>query len=151
MAKKNIVNITITNPTENELNVIKLMFGDRITIPTATVDTKKYAPAKPQVVTVENGMAVAKDVVAKPTTRKDAISQWKIEKYGSAEKADAVQKMAKVIADEWADIARKTGKFVVKRSQYKDKLYEEALKRVNAQEAEAKKSSAKKSTKTKKQ
>ena len=149
MAKKNIVNITITNPTENELQVVKLMFGDRITISTATVDTKKSAPAKPQVVSVDNGVAVAKNIVAKPTTRKEAIAQWKIDKYGSEERADAVQKMANVVAEEWADTARKTGKYVVKPTQYKKKLYDEALRRVEEQENATKKSTtAKKSTKT---
>jgi len=66
----------------------------------------------------------------KPTTYKDAINDYKIQKYGNLDTANAVKAMTNVVAKEWAETARKTGKYVVSRKNYKDKLYAEAYLRI---------------------
>ena len=80
-------------------------------------------------------------------TYKEGLDEYKIKKYGSIEVADRVQAMTKVIAKEWREEARKTGKFVVARSEYKTKLYETAFDRVKEEmkkEEEVKKATSKK-------
>lgn len=67
---------------------------------------------------------------ARPQTYKEAINTYKAEKYGDMATADAVKAMTKVIAEEWRQKARETGKLVVPRDQYKKKLWEEAEFRV---------------------
>jgi len=136
------INITaaINNITENELSIIKMMFGDRIQItevPKQRKSAKKEAPKKVETKPSNNQKVVeqqiAKESIKKEeekSTRKDAINDWKIKKYGSLEIANAVQKMTAEVSKEWAEEARKTGKYVVSRKNYKEKLYAEAYLRV---------------------
>lgn len=115
-------------------------------------EDKKAAPRKPASTQKEaEKMILEKEnKVAEPTpkpTYADAIEAWKVKKYGSIATANKVQEMTKVVAAEWAAKARETGKYVVPRKQYKDKLYEEAYRRVKEaedQEAEIKKETPKK-------
>ena len=161
MAKKNII-ATINNINDNELNVLKIMFGDRISINIATINTAKAADTAKAAPTrkteaekmaamkqraIEKDAEVQKDEVKK--TRQDGINEWLIKKYGDLETAAEVQAMTKVIADEWREEARRTGKFVVKKSEYKTKLYETAYERVLA-EREAAKAATKKTTRGRK-
>ena len=74
------------------------------------------------------------------------VAPWRLKKYGSVEKCIAVDEAAKIVAQEWAEQKRKTGKNVVPYKDYKTRLYEEAERRVNEAEAEAAK--ATKTTKT---
>lgn len=84
-------------------------------------------------------------------TYKEGLDEYKIKKYGSIEIADRVQAMTKVIAEEWREKARKTGKLPVARNEYKTKLYDTAFERVKEEmkkEEEAKKAASKKTNKT---
>ena len=68
-----------------------------------------------------------------PTTYKEAIEK----KYGSEDHRKAVGAMTKVIASEWREQYLKTGKVVCKRSEYRQKLWAEAEKRVAEAEKKA--------------
>ena len=63
-------------------------------------------------------------------TRQDGINDWLIKKYGSLDNANAVKAMTSVVAKEWSDKARATGKRIVSRHNYKAKLYAESYLRI---------------------
>ena len=141
------INAAISAISSNEIAILKVMFGDRITIAEVPVvkipaETKKSAPKKPATTQKK-----AEEKESKPTTRQEGINAYKIQKYGSLEMAAKVQEMTAVIAEEWREEAKKTGKFVVAKSEYKTKLYETAYERVLEVEAAKKKADANKSTK----
>lgn len=92
------VNVTINNCTQNELEIIKLMFNGRIEVKILPEEPKKDAPRKPgrpkKTVSVANEEA-PKVVLASTTpdkeaeehkpTKKEALDAWKTEKYGPIE------------------------------------------------------------------
>lgn len=142
MTNKAMINATINNATENDINVLKAIFGNRIKIAIAEVpaETKKSAP---KASTTKKGEREESEDMNKPTTRQEGIDAYKIQKYGSLERAAKVAEMTKVIAEEWREEAKKTGKLVVARNEYKTKLFETAYERVLKEEADAKKSASK--------
>lgn len=125
-------------------------------------ETPKAAPVKPEAVKLGKGKT-QKQAEAEILAREEAkkaenqqkmpekqyehryIAPWRLKKYGSVEKCIAVDEAAKIVAQEWADQKRKTGKNVVPYKDYKTRLYEEAERRVN--EAEAAAAKATKATK----
>ena len=112
-------------------------------------DTVKNAPKVEKAVEAEINNPEPENTEEPPKTRKNGINAWKIAKYGSEERADRVQAMTKVVAEDWRNQWIATGKRVVARSEYKAKLYEEAERRVAAEEkaeAEAKAKAATKGT-----
>ena len=77
-------------------------------------------------------------------TYREGLDDWKIKKYGSIEIANRVQAMTKVVAAEWREEAKKTGKYVVAKKDYKNKLYEVAYDRVKKEMEEETKKNANK-------
>ena len=150
MKKTMNINAVINNVTENEIAILKAIFGNRITIeipevkkeapkavatkatarPKKTVNTTAKATQNKAEKPVKAEEKPIKTEEKQPKTRKEAIADWKVSKYGSTEIADAVKKMTAVVAKEWSDQYRATGKLVCPRNEYKTRLWAEAERRV---------------------
>lgn len=155
MAKKMNINATINNVTENDIAALKALFGDRIVIQIIESDSKKGAPKRggkttggktkttktttakvevaEEVITNDENIVTNDEEVGGNDRRKtyaEAIDDWKIAKYGDLDTAAAVQDMTKVVAADWKKQWKETGKPVVSKKNYKEKLYAEAYLRV---------------------
>ena len=131
MAKK-IITATINNVSDQEVGILTAIFGDRLNL-AETADRRKDAPA-PAPLPEPEPQPEPDPIPAPKITRAEGILQWKIGKYGSEERASRVEAEAKLIRDELADQWRTTGKRPVAKSKYKDFVYGEALRRVEAAE-----------------
>jgi len=143
MAKKYTVIVTIDGANNNDVSVIKsIKFNGKVTIDIKEIDEPKLNAPR-------NTVTSEAEITEGETSVYDHryVPAWRIKKYGSIEMVDKVDAMAKVVAEEWAEEARKTGKFVVKKSEYKTKLYEEAEERVSKAEKKASEKAKKVSTK----
>lgn len=130
--KKMNININVTGATETEINVLKAMFGDRITISLMEKpkpENKKNAPKPEETEVVDDkDKENSGDKVKK--TYKEAIDEWLEKQYGDLDTAKKVQEMTKTVAADWKKQWIETGKPVVSKKNYKTKLYAESYLRV---------------------